>query len=103
MVISTSLIAVFLKFGNKIDQFHPMKRRLKQFGMTSLVGVGFMEFFYENKLLSENLPEGFYKYQYQKFAESKGAKLNLSYEEVDHYWETNDKEYNWRYGYKGIG
>ena len=47
------------------------------------------------------IPEGFYKHQYAKFAQSYGAKLNLSDLEVKNYWEENKSEYCWRFEYEG--
>ena len=51
-----------------------------------------MEFYYENKLLSETLPEGYYKNMYGSFTPTK---LTLSSEEVKKYWEENPKEFDW--------
>jgi len=60
----------------------------------SLSGISYMEFYYENKLLSEALPEGFYKNMYSSFTPTK---LTLSPQEVKQYWDENPKEFHWRF------
>ena len=60
--------------------------------LASLSGICYMEFYYENKLLSETLPKGFYKNMYGSFTPTK---LTLSSEEVKQYWEENPKEFDW--------
>ena len=51
-----------------------------------------MEFYYENKWLSEVLPEGYYKNMYGSFTP---MKLTLSPQEVKKYWDENPKEFHW--------
>ena len=51
-----------------------------------------MEFYYENKFLSEALPEGYYKNMYGSFTP---MKLTLSPQEVKKYWDENPKEFHW--------
>jgi len=60
----------------------------------SLTGIAYMEFYYENKLLSETLPEGYYKNMYASFTPTK---LALSAKEVKQYWEENPIEFHWRF------
>ena len=60
--------------------------------LASLSGICYMEFYYENKLLSETLPKGYYKSMYGSFTPTK---LTLSSEEVKQYWEENPKEFDW--------
>ena len=59
-----------------------------------------MEFFGENKIFSQFLPEGFYKFQYGLFADSFGAKLALSKSEIENYWNHNENEFRWRFEYE---
>ena len=64
----------------------------KLVSLGSLCGISYMEFYYENKLLSESLPEGYYKNMYGSFTP---MKLTLSPQEVKKYWDENPKEFHW--------
>ena len=56
--------------GAYIKQFKPhavnsqLMTKLRRMSSSSLLGIGFMEFFGENYYLSKNLPEGYYKWTY---------------------------------------
>ena len=101
-LIMTVTASIFIKFRRgDIQSFHPFRRAMKYIGLSSFTGIGVMQFFVENKLFADQLPDGFYREQYQKFTDSYGQKLSLTHQEVDTYWKNNPKEFEWRFAYKG--
>ena len=51
-----------------------------------------MEFYYENKLLSESLPEGYYKHLYGSLTP---MKLTISPQQINEYWDKHPEEFHW--------
>ena len=70
----------------------PIISRVKYASLASFITIGIMEFFGENYYLKNNLPQGFYKYQ---FAQFDGLKLSLTEKEVKDYWQNNQDEFDW--------
>ena len=78
--------------GSTYQHLKLYENLFKLVSLGSLCGISYMEFYYENKLLSESLPEGYYKNMYGSFTP---MKLTLSPQEVKKYWDENPKEFHW--------
>lgn len=60
----------------------------------SICAISAMEFYGENKMLANRLPNGYYKYQYSLL---EPFKLTLTVDEMYKYWEENPIEFDWRF------
>ena len=95
--------ALFIKFRpGMYDKFLRMRRTLATIGISSFAAIGIMEFYVENRILSQKLPEGFYKWQYKQFSDTYGSKLRLNYAEADEYWEKHPIEQKWRFQFRAF-
>merc|ERR1712226_926540 len=96
--------AIFVKFRpGMYDKFLRMRRTLATIGFSSFAAVGIMEFYVENRILAQKLPDGFYKWQYKHFSDTGGVKLRLNYAEADEYWVQHPIEQKWRFQFRAMG